>query len=136
MIVLGAVTAIAVLLQAPAPPVEPAFSVEDDLDCAIYVGALMAEMGAEMTPENRIGLTSAMTYFAGRYEAQRGLDLADAFVRRYAAFQARDPVEIEQTCSVRMRAFSVRLQQVGGAMERASPTAAPENTEQPDAPGE
>jgi len=100
---------------------QPAFSAEEDLDCAIYVGALMAEMGAEMTPDNRVGLTSALTYFVGRYEAQRGLELTQAFTERYPLYQQRDSVEIEQTCSVRMRAFSTRLQQVGGALSRIQP---------------
>jgi len=100
---------------------EPAFTAEEDLDCAIYVGALMAEMGADMTPDNRVGLTSALTYFVGRYEAQRGLALTEAFLQRYPTYRDRNPAEIEQTCSVRMRAFSVRLQQAGGALSRAQP---------------
>ena len=98
---------------------EPAFTAEEDLDCAIFVASLMAELGPEMTPDNRVGLTSAITYFVGRYEAQRGLDLSEAFVDRYPAYQERNPAEIEQTCSVRMRAFSVRLQESQRASARA-----------------
>ena len=114
----------ALLLAAPAnaheeQAFEPAFTAEEDLDCAIFVASLMAELGPDMTPDNRVGLTSAITYFVGRYEAQRGLDLADAFVERYPAFMARDPREIEQTCSVRMRAFSTRLQESQSASARA-----------------
>ena len=97
---------------------EPAFTAEEDLDCAIFVAALMAELGPEMTPDNRIGLTSAITYLVGRFEAQRGTDLSQAFVERYPAFQERDPREIEQTCSIRMRAFSNRLQASQNASAR------------------
>ena len=100
---------------------EPAFSAEDDLDCAMYVGALMAEMEAEMTPDNRVGLTSAFTYFTGRYEAQRGLDLVGAFTARFPVYQERNPAEIQQTCSVRMRAFGVRLQEAGQALSELQP---------------
>ncbi|WP_299192970.1 hypothetical protein [uncultured Erythrobacter sp.] len=103
---------------------EPAFSAEDDLDCAIYVGALMAEMEEAMTPDNRAGLTSAFTYFTGRYEAQRGLDLVTAFTERYPVYAQRNPVEIQQTCAVRMRAFGVRLQEAGQALTRIQPAPA------------
>jgi hypothetical protein len=101
--------------------VEPAFSAEEDLDCAMYVGALMAEMEVEMTPDNRVGLTSAFTYFTGRYEAQRGLGLTEAFTERYPIYQQSNPAEIAQTCSVRMSAFGIRLQEAGRALTRLSP---------------
>ncbi len=122
----GAIMIAALLIGAPAAaqdaePFVPAFSAEDDLDCAIFVGALMAETEAEMTPDNRTGLTSALTYFTGRYEAQRGLDITQAFAERYPLYQQRNPAEIQQTCSVRMRAFSVRLQGVGRALSRLQP---------------
>ena len=137
MRVLGGIIA-ALLITAPASAheegrFEPGFTAEEDLDCAIYVASLMAEMGPDMTPDNRIGLTSAITYFVGRYEAQRGTELAEAFVDRYPAFQQRDPREIEQTCSIRMRAFSTRLQQSQNASARAlsrSSDAAPSDDEQ------
>ena len=106
-------------------PFEPAFTAEDDIDCAIFVASIMAELGIEMTPENRVGLTSAFTYFIGRYEAQRGLGLTEAFVERFSIYQQRNPAEIEQTCSVRMRAFSVRLQESQSAAARLSPPPAP-----------
>jgi len=101
---------------------QPAFTAEEDLDCAIFIGALMAESEAEMTTDNRIGLTSALTYFLGRYEAQRGLNLKQAFIDRYPAFLERNPTEVQQTCSVRMRAFSVRLQDVPATMPSSPPT--------------
>jgi len=110
--------------QVAAQEAEPAFSAEEDLDCAIYVGALMAAMGADLTPENRIGLTSAPTYFVGRYEAQRGTDLTRAFLERYPIYQQRNPAQIEQTFSVRMRAFSRRFQLSGSALDRTQRSAA------------
>lgn len=98
---------------------EPAFTPEDDLDCALYIGALMAEMEASMTPDNRTGLTSAFTYFIGRYEAQRGLDVATALAQRYSDYQARNSAEIAQTCAIRMRSFANRLQNVQNAISDA-----------------
>jgi len=108
---------------------EPAFSAESDLDCAIFIGALMAEMEAEMTPDNRLGLTSAFTYFVGRYEAQRGIEITEAFTERYPVYQELNPIEIQQTCSVRMRAFGARLQEAGSALSRIGPTRGAPETE-------
>ena len=116
-----AVAAAACLLLVGAPlaaqeAYEPAFTPEDDLDCALYVAALMAETEVEMTPESRTGLTSAFTYFIGRYEAQRGLDTGAAFAERYTVFSERNSAEIAQTCSIRMRSFGNRLQNARGEL--------------------
>ncbi len=97
---------------------QPAFSPEEDLDCAIYIGAIMAETAAEMTPESRLALTSAYFYFIGRYEAQRGQDLTRALEQRYAAIGQSDPQAIEQTCSVRARGFAARVEEAGRAIAR------------------
>lgn len=102
-----------------------AFTPEEDLDCAMYVGALMAESEAEMTPESRVALTSAFTYFTGRYEAQRGTGLTEAFSSRYPVYAASDPTALAQTCSVRMRSFGARLEQAGRVMAELQ-VAAPE----------
>ena len=107
-----------------------AFTPEDDLDCAMYVGALMAETQAEMTPESRAALTSAFTYFTGRYEAQRGTGLTEAFTARYPAYAASDPNQIAQTCSVRMAAFGARLERAGRAMAELAPTLAEDDATQ------
>jgi hypothetical protein len=104
-----------------AEPFVPAFNSDSDLDCAIFIGALMAETEAEMTPDNRLGLTSAFTYFVGRYEAQRGIEITEAFTGRYPIYLELNPVEIQQTCSVRMRAFGARLQEAGSALSRLTP---------------
>lgn len=109
----------------------PAFSAEDDLDCAIYVGALMAELGEEMTPDDQTGLTSAFTYFVGRYEAQRGLEITKAFTERYPLYLQGNPATIAQTCSVRMRAFGVRLNDAGRALSRLQPPRSPALQEEP-----
>ncbi len=105
----------------------PAFNSDSDLDCAIFIGALMADTEEEMTPDNRMGLTSAFTYFVGRYEAQRGIRIKEAFAARYPIYLELNPVEIQQTCSVRMRAFGARLQDAGSALERLAPRRAPDN---------
>ncbi len=104
---------------------EPAFSADDDLDCAIYIGALMADLEEEMTPDDQVGLTSAFTYFVGRYEAQRGLDITRAFTERYPIYLQSNPATIAQTCSVRMRAFGVRLNDAGRALSRLQPPSSP-----------
>ncbi|MHA7818556.1 MAG: hypothetical protein ACX930_02790 [Erythrobacter sp.] len=96
-----------------------AFTPEEDLDCAIYIGAIMAETAAEMTPESRVALTSAFTYFIGRYEAQSGMPLAQALAERYPRYVEGDANEIEQTCTVRARGFAVRMQDAGRLMAEA-----------------
>lgn len=136
----GIIAAIALCVVAPlsaqeGEAFEPAFSAEDDLDCAMFVGALMAEMEAEMTPDNRTGLTSAFTYFTGRYEAQRGIEITEAFTARYPTYQQANPVEIQQTCSVRMRAFGARLQEANSALSRLQPDRTPD-AQTEDAPAE
>ncbi|MEE4199118.1 hypothetical protein [Erythrobacter sp.] len=108
----GALLATPVLAQDGAAPSEGGFTPEDDLDCALYVGALMAESEAELTPDSRTALTGAFTYFVGRYEAKRGTRLAEAFAARYAEYQNADPTQIAQTCSVRMRSFGGRLERL------------------------
>ena len=111
--------------QHGAPQRDAAFSPEEDLDCAIYIGALMAESEVEMTPESRIALTSTFTYFIGRYEAQRGVPLAQAMGERYAVYTERNPQELEQLCSLRARGFAVRLQDVGRVMAELAPGETP-----------
>lgn len=110
----------------------PAFAPEDDLDCAMYVGSLLAEGEGQMTADGQAALTSAFTYFTGRYEARAGIDLVEAFTNRYPEYLKRDARQIEQLCSVRMRAFAVRLQNAGGALGRlqrpVEPTEAPESS--------
>lgn len=109
----------------------PAFTAEDDLDCALYIGALMAEMDTTMTPDNRIGLTSALTYFIGRYEAQRGLDVADALAERYPLYLNRNSAQIAQDCSIRMRSFGSRLQLAQSALAEAERDAAAQPGSEP-----
>lgn len=110
---------------------QPAFTPEDDLDCALYVGALMAEMDATMTPDNRTGLTSAFTYFVGRYEAQRGLDVAEALAERYSAYRTRNSAQIAQDCSIRMRSLGSRLQLAQSALAEAERDAAAQTSAEP-----
>ena len=126
---MGLLTAAAMVAGAPAvaQQAETAFSPEEDLDCAIYIGALMAETEVEMTPESRLALTSAFTYFIGRYEAQRGTPLAQALAERYPAYTERNPQEIEQTCSLRARGFAMRMQDSSRVMAEMAP--APADTE-------
>jgi len=125
MLRLGGVLVGGLMLAAPLSAQEPdheaAFTPEEDLDCVIYVAALMADEPETMTPESRVALTGAMTYFVGRYEAQREEPLSQALVERYAVYAELDPQAVQQTCAVRARGFSGRLQEAGRAMvERAA----------------
>lgn len=101
---------------------ETAFTPEEDLDCALYIGALMAETEVEMTPDSRAALMSAMTYFFGRYEAQRGVPLAQALAERMPQYEQRNPQEIEQICSLRARGLGMRMQDADRVMAELSPT--------------
>ena len=126
MRIIGGIVAVSLAFAGPvlaqnSSGFEPAFSAEDDLDCAIFVGALLAQDEEVLTTENRVGLTSAFTYFTGRYEAQRGIELTEAFTSRYPIYLQRNPAEIQQTCSVRMRAFGARLHEAGSALTRLAP---------------
>lgn len=113
----GSLPAAAQQAEAPAT----AFTPDEDLDCAIYIGAIMAETAAEMTPESRVALTSAWTYFVGRYEAQSGRPVAQALVERFRTINDRDTAEIEQTCSIRARGFAARMQDAAKLMAEAQP---------------
>lgn len=131
----GVLAGFALFTAAPvaAQPAETAsaFTPEEDLDCAIYIGAIMAETAAEMTPESRVALTSAFTYFIGRYEARSGQPLAQALAERYPLYAQREAGEIEQTCSVRARGFAVRMQDAGRLMAEAQSQTAPETEPSP-----
>ena len=112
---LGGLAAAALIATVPLQAQEghsaaQSFTPEEDLDCAIYIGAIMAEAEVEMTPESRLALTSAFTYFIGRYEAQRGTPLPQALAERYPIYAERNATEIEQTCSLRARGFAARMQ--------------------------
>ena len=136
----GIIAGFALCLAAPltaqdSVPFEPAFSAEDDLDCAIFIGALIAELEnqGEMTPDNQVALTSALTYFIGRFEAQRGTDIIEPMSQRYEIYLERNPGEIQQVCSVRMRAFFSRLQIAGSQLRtlQPQPPVSPDNEESP-----
>lgn len=103
-----------------------AFTPEEDLDCAIYVGALMAENELELSPDSRLALMSTMTYFFGRYEAQRGVPLAQALAERMPEYEKRNPQEIEQLCSLRARGLGMRMQDADRVMAELSPRPAQE----------
>ena len=108
----------------PDPTSSQGFTPEEDLDCAIFVAALMAEDGAQNDGENMAALTSTMTYFLGRYEAQRGKRISIALAERYATYLERETSEIEQTCALRAQAFGLRLQDAGRAMSEVESEAA------------
>jgi len=92
------------------------FSPENDLDCALYIGGLLGSDDGVMTPDAQMALASAMTYFLGRYEAQRGTPINVALAERYPAFREGESIEIEQTCGLRARGFARRMEDVGRVM--------------------
>ncbi|KEO91660.1 hypothetical protein EH31_03025 [Erythrobacter longus] len=107
------------------------FSPEDDLDCALYIGGLLGSDDGVMTSDAQTGLVSAMTYFLGRYEAQRGTPINVALAERYPAYLENDSTQLEQTCGLRARGFARRMEDLGRVMvevqaEQQSSTDAPE----------
>jgi len=92
------------------------FSPEDDLDCALYIGGLLGSGDGVMTPDAETGLVSTMTYFLGRYEAQRGTPINVALAERFPIFLERDSNDIEQTCGLRAFGFGRRMEDVGRVM--------------------
>lgn len=126
----GIIAALAMLSAATASAQETSetsgqgFSPEDDLDCAIYIGSLLGADQEVATPDVQTALTSALTYFLGRYEAQRGTPINIALLERYSAFDEANAAEIEQTCGLRARGFAQRMQDAGRVMIQAGQAAA------------
>ncbi len=115
------ITSAGVLAQEAAPETEPqqdtagegqAFSPEDDLDCALYVASLMGESDGVLTPDVVSAYLGSMTYFIGRYEAQRGTPVNVALAQRYPEFLKQDAREMEQICGLRTRGFASRMERV------------------------
>lgn len=122
------VNGISVLAQENTGQTGQGFSPEDDLDCALYTGGLLASDDGIMTPDTRTAFVSTMTYFLGRYEAQRGTPISVALAERYPAFLEQDSSELEQLCGLRARGFARRMEDVGRVMiEVQSGQAAPED---------
>ncbi|MEM6909709.1 MAG: hypothetical protein AAF494_13625 [Pseudomonadota bacterium] len=119
-------TAPALALQNADPVAEP--TPEDDLDCAILVSMLLAAQEDTLSPEQRIGLVSGMTYFVGRYEAQRGADVDTAMVERSNAFPKGDLAALSKNCSARMKAVGDRMIVAGNTVSEI------ENKDNPPAP--
>jgi hypothetical protein len=88
------------------------FTPEDDLDCALYVGSLMGEAEGVMTPDVASAYLASMTYFIGRYEAQRGKPINVALAERYPEFLKQDVREMEQICGLRTRGFASRMETI------------------------
>lgn len=88
------------------------FTPEDDLDCALYVGSLMGEAEGVMTPDVASAYLASMTYFIGRYEAQRGKPINVALAERYPEFLKQDVREVEQICGLRTRGFASRMETI------------------------
>lgn len=88
------------------------FSPEDDLDCALYVGSLMGEGEGVMTPDVVSAYLASMTYFIGRYEAQRGTPINVALAERYPEFLKKDARQMEQICGLRTRGFASRMETI------------------------
>ena len=95
------------------------FSPEDDLDCALYVGSLMGEGEGVMTPDVVSAYLASMTYFIGRYEAQRGTPINVALAERYPEFLKQDAREMEQICGLRTRGFASRMETISRVLTEA-----------------
>ncbi|MEP0392074.1 MAG: hypothetical protein ABJ205_14300 [Erythrobacter sp.] len=107
------------------------FSPEDDLDCALYTAGLLASDDGVMTPDARTALIGTMTYFLGRYEAQRGTPISVALVERYPAYLEADSTQLEQICGLRARGFASRMEDMGRVMIEAEAQSSPNAPETP-----
>ena len=92
------------------------FSPEDDLDCVLYVASLLGEGEGSLTPDVTSAYLGSMTYFVGRYEAQRGTPINIALAARYPEFLKQDTRQIEQTCGLRTRGFAARMESASRVM--------------------
>ncbi len=102
--------------EAPAEQAAPVYTPEDDLDCAMFVSAVLGTLGEDASAEDASGLISGMTYFVGRYEAVSGDNVDTAMPARYPIFAQNDFENYRTTCSSRMVAIGARLEIAGGAI--------------------
>lgn len=100
----------------PAEQTAPVYTPEDDLDCAMFVSAVLGTMGDTATAEDTSGLISGMTYFVGRYEAVSGDNVDTAMPARYPIFAQNDFDRYRTMCSDRMVAIGTRLEIAGSAI--------------------
>ena len=109
-------TGISVSAQENTSQTGQGFSPEDDLDCSLYIGGLLGSDEGVMTPDTQTALVSSMTYFLGRFEAQRGTPINVALAERYPVFLEQDSTQLETTCGLRARGFARRMEDVGKVM--------------------
>ena len=109
------------------------FSPDDDLDCALYVASLMGESEGVMTPDVASAYLGSMTYFIGRYEAQRGKPINVALSERYPEFLKQDVRQLEQICGLRTRGFASRMETISRVLSDAQREAQAEGNAQNDA---
>ena len=116
-LLLGGAPAFAQESSAPIPAANAqGFSPEDDLDCVLYVASLLGEGEGVLTPDVTAAYLGSMTYFVGRYEAQRGKPINVALAERYPAFLKQDTNQIEQICGLRTRGFAARMESASKVM--------------------
>ena len=87
----------------------------DDLRCAMMLSALM-ETAATDSQEAVMGISSLVSYFIGRYEAQTNRDLTEAMLEQAAVITDLDQTAILAECAARGEQLSVRMTEAGSAL--------------------
>lgn len=97
---------------APAGP-----TMQDDLDCAIFLAYVLGTMEqAQATEEEKTGVMVGMIFFIGRYEGAGGDDIEGAMVERFKEFQPSDLDRLRMPCAARMESMGSRLISAGDAI--------------------
>ena len=113
--------AAALLALAAASPALTQASSDDaaaeDLRCATW--AAIAIGVNEENPEIAAGLSSALTWFLGSYEAATGVPFEDALTPEYIAGLAPEIGAIEPVCQQRVKDLGGRLQEWGKYLQGA-----------------
>ena len=99
---------------APAPA---APTMQDDLDCAIFLSYVLGTMeDAQATEKEKTGVMVGMIYFIGRYEGAGGSDIEGAMVERFETFVESDIERLRMPCAARMESMGQRLIEAGDAI--------------------
>ncbi|MEP3051542.1 MAG: hypothetical protein ABJP48_01005 [Erythrobacter sp.] len=94
------------------------FSPEDDLNCVLFVGEVIANIEASdpQAQEDIAGIVGGMMYFLGRWERAIGGDLTEALTSQYLQYRSQNPQELGEQCSERMIQVGGELQVAGAAL--------------------
>lgn len=115
---LGSLAACTVLLAAPGQLAAQSASPtpDDDLDCAVLFSVALGERGDAASDREKLGLTLALGYFAGRYEAARGDRLDSAMAAATRGMTPEKLQAIGTPCAQRLTAVAERFEGMSAAL--------------------